>query len=372
MTKKSLGFVLTEWTCPNCQTRNPGPQKTCSSCGMPQPDDIKFEQAAQEELITDEAELEKAKAGPDIHCYYCGSRNSAGAATCSQCGADLTEGTARRHGEIIGAHRDKPAAKIVCDACGAENEADAARCVQCGAPLSRPMEPEPEKAVAQRAAPSGNRSKWIGGVIGLFLVLCCIGGILFVVLSNRTEDVTGTVSQVEWTRTIAIEALQPVEGEDWRADIPPEAIIGTCTEKVHHNEERATGQQREVCGTPYTVDMGSGYAEVVQDCTTENVMESVPVYADFCHYTVDEWQQIEEVREEGNNFSPQWPSVGVLGRNEREGERAESYRVSFTTESRTYTYAPSNESEFNRYELGSRWILKVNTFGGVNDTERLQ
>ena len=137
MVKKSLGYVRTEWTCPNCQTRNPGPQKTCASCGMPQPDDVKFEQTAQEEIITNEAEIEKAKAGPDIHCYYCGSRNPAGAATCSQCGADLTEGTARKSGDILGGHRQGPAPKITCSACGAENEANASKCGQCGALLPR-------------------------------------------------------------------------------------------------------------------------------------------------------------------------------------------------------------------------------------------
>ena len=36
------------------------------------------EQAAQEELVTDEKESERAKAGPDIHCAYCGARNPAG------------------------------------------------------------------------------------------------------------------------------------------------------------------------------------------------------------------------------------------------------------------------------------------------------
>ena len=54
MTKKSLGYVELEWICPNCDTKNPGPQKTCLSCGMPQPDDVKFEQRAQETLIEDE------------------------------------------------------------------------------------------------------------------------------------------------------------------------------------------------------------------------------------------------------------------------------------------------------------------------------
>ena len=61
MTRKTVGYVRTEWTCPNCQTRNPGPQKTCTSCGMPQPENVEFEEAGQDELIKDEAELAKAQ-----------------------------------------------------------------------------------------------------------------------------------------------------------------------------------------------------------------------------------------------------------------------------------------------------------------------
>ena len=167
-------------------------------------------------------------------------------------------------------------------------------------------------------------------------------------------------------------ALQPVEHEGWRDEIPPNAIVGICTEKVHHEEDRSTGQQREICGTPYSVDKGSGYAEVVQDCTTEDIMERVPVYADSCQYTVDEWQVVDTLTTNGHNLNPQWPSVGVLTRNQREGDRNEAYQVTFKTEQGEYTYAPGSEDEFNQYDLGSRWILKVNTFGAVNSTELLR
>jgi ribosomal protein L40E len=367
MAKKSLGYVQTEWTCPNCQTRNPGPQKTCGSCGMPQPDDVKFEQAAQENLITDEAEIAKAKAGPDIHCHYCGARNPAGAATCSQCGADLTEGTAREKGQVMGAHRDKPVPKIVCESCGTENQADAAKCVQCGSPLQR-VEPESSPV---KAAPAKQNRLWviIGG--GL-LLLCCIAIILFGVFSVRTSDINGTVKDVSWTRTVTIEALMPVTREDWRDKIPAGAIVGQCTEKVRDTEQRATGQQREVCGAPYTVDEGTGYAEVVQDCTMEDVYESVSVYDDSCNYTVDEWQKIDELSSNGNDLNPRWPAVSISRRDQREGEREEEYRVTFNTEDGQYTYSPDSEDEFDRYQIGSRWLLKVNTFGAVTAAEPAQ
>lgn len=369
MAKKSLGYVRAEWTCPNCQTRNPGPQKTCTSCGMPQPDDVKFEQTAQEQLITDEAELQKAKAGPDIHCYYCGTRNAAGAATCTQCGADLTEGAARKKGEVMGAHRDKPAPKITCEACGTENEANAGKCVQCGSPLAKPEptpKPKPDGSLgAKAAAVPGKRVGLFGGIALGLLVLCCVAAIAFFVLSSRTSDLNGTVSDVSWTRTIAIEALQPVEHETWKSDIPAEAIMGACNDKVHHTQDTPTDNSKEVCGTPYSVDQGSGYAEIVQDCRYE-------VYQAWCKYTVDEWQKANEVVARGSDFNPTWPSVGALGRGQREGNRSEDYRVNFNTENGQYDYQPNTLDEFKQYELGSRWILKINTFGVVNETAPLR
>lgn len=70
MARKTVGYVKMEWTCPNCGTRNPGTNAVCSNCATPQPKDVQFEQVAQEELITDEALIAKAKQGPDIHCPF--------------------------------------------------------------------------------------------------------------------------------------------------------------------------------------------------------------------------------------------------------------------------------------------------------------
>src|SRR3989337_2565526 len=135
MVKKTVGYVKLEWTCPRCGTRNPGPQKFCNGCGAPQPEDVVFEQPAQERLIEDKAELARAKAGPDVHCPYCGARNPAGAKFCGACGGNLAQGQAREKGRVLGAFRSGPAPKVKCPACGTENLADAGRCTNRGSPL---------------------------------------------------------------------------------------------------------------------------------------------------------------------------------------------------------------------------------------------
>lgn len=53
MTKKSLGYVELEWTCPNCGSRNAGQETVCVHCGTAQPEDVSFHQPAEEKIITD-------------------------------------------------------------------------------------------------------------------------------------------------------------------------------------------------------------------------------------------------------------------------------------------------------------------------------
>lgn len=149
----------------------------------------------------------------------------------------------------------------------------------------------------------------------------------------------------------------PVTREGWRAEIPSPAVLGTCVQRYHHSQEQPAPNATQVCGTPYTVDRGSGYAEVVRDCEYQ-------VYADWCRYTVNEWRQVDEALLTGRDRNPSWPSV-QLAANQRAGARSELYSVTFESDGESYTYAAADPAEFAQFTKGSRWILKVNTFGDV-------
>ena len=69
MAKESLGYVELEWTCPFCNTRNPGRAKVCRNCGAAQPKDVQFHQAGEDKIVTDQEGLEMAKGGPDCLLY---------------------------------------------------------------------------------------------------------------------------------------------------------------------------------------------------------------------------------------------------------------------------------------------------------------
>ena len=372
MVRKTLGYVELEWTCPQCGTRNPGPQKSCSSCGSPQPKKVGLQQAPHEELITDEAEIARAKAGPDVHCAFCGARNPAGTQRCTQCGADLSTARARESGRVLGAYRSGPAEKTECPRCGALNDADAHKCAQCNASLPRPRLPEdrPQPSRGRPKTPSRKLSTvkipggklGIAGVIGIaFLALLACVACVLITRCVPAQEMTGQVQAVEWTRSIEIEELRDVTKEDWRNEIPSSAGLGRCTRKHHHTQDDPAPNAAEVCGTPYTVDTGTGHGQVVQDCEYR-------VYADWCQYTVEEWKEVDESTLSGHDLNPRWPNPS-LGPKQREGKRRETYSVVFDTEERTYTYRTSNVDRFVRCEIGSRWILQVNAFNAVTSIE---
>ena len=125
MAEKEVGYVELEWRCPSCGNRNPGSVKKCAQCGAALTEEVQFEQAPQETIITDQAKIAAAAAGADIQCGYCGTANSATATKCKQCGADLAEGKARAAGQVLGDFRDQPAAPLKCPSCGTDNPATA-------------------------------------------------------------------------------------------------------------------------------------------------------------------------------------------------------------------------------------------------------
>src|SRR5512143_79497 len=120
-TRRTLGYIQNEWTCPNCNTRNKGSVKTCENCGAPQPENVKFELPSEQKFVTDEASIKAAQAGADIHCGFCGTRNPATATVCSQCGADLKEGKARQSGSEL--QTASAPLTVLCTNCGERNSA---------------------------------------------------------------------------------------------------------------------------------------------------------------------------------------------------------------------------------------------------------
>jgi uncharacterized OB-fold protein len=328
MARKSLGFIPLIWVCPSCGTQNPGQIKSCTACGAPQPDDIEFLRVDEEQFnfIKDEALIRMAKAGPDIHCPYCGTRNTAGTEYCKKCGGEISlGGKARKTG-------------------GKVRTAAEAQQAQASARPSEPT-PKPKKKLSTIAT-------ILIAIAGLALIAACI---VVILILTKTEEIKAVVTDVQWERSIAIEAYSPVTKSDWWDEIPADGELMSCTEKHRYTSDEPTANATEVCGEEYVEDTGTGVGEVVQDCVYE-------VYDDYCDYTVMEWVVVETVTETGDDLDPFWPNVALMT-DEREGERTEEYTIFFADNNKTYEYTTSDEALFLMADSGSDWVLDVSKLG---------
>ncbi len=346
--RESKGFVELEWVCPNCDGRNKGSRKTCENCGAPQPDNVKFQRAAEEKVVTDEKAVQVAKAGADIHCGFCGTRNPANAKTCSQCGGDLEEGKARLAGLALEAAPALPKT-VVCKNCGTENPGSERTCSKCGSPLPR-VAPRPESVqakVSPAALAQKKKTNWLlFGGIGAFLLLCCAAIFFLFVFPSRS--VQGTVTDVAWQTSIPVQEVRAVDYNNEAGSPPSDAYNVSCrTESEEVCEER-------------TVDQGNGYAEVVEECHTES--------QDYCSYTVDEWTTIQTYTLDGNDLYPVYDDPGVSF-DQRLGNASEQLTVYFSTTDGQITYSPGSTSEFQQFQIGSTWTIKLNAVGSVISVE---
>ncbi len=353
MAKKSLGYVELEWVCPTCNTKNLGSSRTCQGCGAPQPPDVKFVAPGQATITKDEAVVRKATAGPDIHCPYCDARNPAGTKVCKQCGGDLTTGTARSAGEVVTNFSNSGPSVVKCTTCGTENPANARICKSCGAPL-----PVVKPAAVPTPAPTSKTARsntCLFIVIGAVALVALAMVVFFMFSGGERTTVVGTVVDNRWVRTIQVMALRPREYTDWIDEIPADATLGACTDEVRAEVEEPVQNSREICGTPYALDQGTGFAEVVQDCLYQVIEQQ-------CEYSVNEWQAVDVVTEEGTGLAAAWPS---LAERQREGERNEQYQCIISVNDARYTYQTRSFTEYQRCVPGAKWNVEMNESGQV-------
>jgi hypothetical protein len=364
MARKKIGVTELQWTCPNCTSLNRGSSRTCANCGAAQPAGVQFTQALRPELLSAE-QAAKVEAAADIHCPFCGTRNPASATACSQCGGELAGGKQRETGQALGAFAAKPAVQIACPNCGTQNPDSALACTNCGASLAPAVAaaaaPVPPPAAAP-AVPARRMSPLaIAGIIAVVLLVCA--GLFYLAsLLGRTDSVSAVVQAASWERSIPVLALQPVEYQTWQDQIPAEAELGSCREEVRSEQSEPVAGALEVCGTPYTVDSGQGYGDVVQDCVYQ-------VLDQYCSYTVEEWRTVEMASISGSGPAAGWPEPALAAGERLGDERQETYSVVFAAGDQTYSFETSDYALYQQLQVGSEWNLKVNSFGAVVGVE---
>lgn len=390
MTKRE--FVVLAWDCQNCDTENPGPEKSCTQCGAPQPDDVQFHEPTEGfKKVTDPKKIEEAASEPDVHCGFCGTRNAAKNKNCTQCGADMKEGQARKVGNRLDTPEDEGVRPQPKSASPSKSKS-AGAVVPIVSSLSQP---QVRRSVSRQSNVLSNLDwarllKQAGIALFALIFVSAISWFVYMKWFNVTE-VPVTIDSFAWKTEVPIGEIFTYHEEGWT--IP---VGGRQT----GSESRHTGsyEQKQVCelqpkqvqtGTqqcnPHVVDRGNGYGEVVYDqcpvyttvqenvCHNENDYTK-PINATWYFYDIDRWTQTRTVSAPltglASGNEPYWPEF-ILGVGESEGLRSVRFVVYYTDElgePHTFTsYSQSDWSWFTSLSEGQVCYADRNGFGDLNE-----
>ena len=240
---------------------------------------------------------------------------------------------------------------IKCTNCGTENPGSSTVCSNCGSPL--PKVTPVQSAAPQVAQPFAGKAKpkkfpWIlvGGILAFLAVCCVVIGALFFI---PTKSIKATVTDVHWQTSVPVQEIRAVDYTNEAGNPPSDAYNVSCRDESH-----------DVCENK-TIDKGNGYSEVVQECRTETQK--------YCSYTVDEWKTIQTYTLDGNDLQPVYDNPS-LSSGQRVGDQTEDLTVTFSTQDgEQKNYSPNSTTEFQQYQVGTTWTLKMNTLGGVTGVQ---
>ncbi len=199
--------------------------------------------------------------------------------------------------------------------------------------------------------------KKVSIVMILVLLAICAFGILMLTRMLRTDAVNATVSSTRWERVVEVESYQLVTASDWAANIPADATISSCSLEYRYDSDQPTEHSEEICGTPYTVDTGTGVGQVVQDCYYR-------VYEDYCRYEIMGWTAVDTLRLNGTDLNAVWPAASLTD-TQRVGQATETYTIWFSAGGQNYDLRTTNYSLYQQAYPGSQWELEVNQLGAV-------
>lgn len=139
-----------------------------------------------------------------------------------------------------------------------------------------------------------------------------------------------TLKEQSWERRINIEEYRVVKDDDWCSDMPSDAYNIHSREEIRHYREVEDGMSCKMVKT----SNGDGTFSNEKIC--EQNYRRVPVYENYCHYSIDRWKLMEVLTEKGSDQNPVWPSTEhltfsdqrILG-NIRLGSKNQQYSSTF-------------------------------------------
>lgn len=322
------------WDCESCGHKGIlGRELACPKCGYRRPDGVKFYLPQDAQEVTDEALRQRAEAGADWVCEWCGASSVATAQACSQCGAERGTSPSQQVKEYT--LEEVP------------QTGDATLPKRQPPPAFHAPEPPPAKKFSPLI---------IIAIVGVLLI-CGIGGFLLF----RTTETTATITDIAWERAIDIERFTTVTEEG--KSVPSGGRV-IRERDVEVEETVQTGTETYVCGQ---VDLGNGMFE---DKECERPVYDTRYRTETIYvYEIDRWVHDRTERASGNDRKPYWPRSNLDG-DERESDKSEEYILVTQDDTNGKTYKVKlSEQRWRLYEKGTRVTLKVNMLGHAEIVE---
>lgn len=321
------------WDCPYCKnTGISGLEKRCPACGHSQDAGTKFYLKEKKEYVDGEKAKQYGK-GADWTCSYCGSLNRHDAKVCVGCGADREESSGD-YFENVQKQEEKAAKK----------KAEQA--------------PKPE--------PSGGLMKRLPLIIGLAVIIAIIA------FACRPKNYAASVTEKAWNRIINVETYTTVNESDW--EVPDGGRVTDEKEEIHHYdhvldhyETVEVEKSRQVQDgydthteyddngdgtfTERTVETPRYVTEYYTEEEEQPVYIDVPKYQTKYYYDIEKWIPDRQLITSGGDDTPYWDDT-ELSENEREGEREETYTVTFTTDKDKVYETELSEELWNTLHVG--------------------
>lgn len=356
-------YVEGFWKCPKCATKCRGSEQECANCGAVRDENVEFFCEDDAPAITDEAELEKAKSGPDWICQFCGNTSPAASPKCTGCGSYREDGKKRQEKEV-----------------------------------SEPEKADPEKpSEPPKPLPKGCQ---IGCAIFAVLML------ILMAMSCQQKPGQLEIMSTSWQRSIEREQYQTVRESAWKSEMPSSAREISRSRDIRKYNQVPDGT--EVVDEDYTekvkvgekkvqdgkVNLGNGrfkikykmvpeYKSVTKTRkVTRTKYRQVPVYEDKITYDVEKWRSLEKVQASGTDNEPVWPetkaSVSTPAKvgDIREGKKSEIYKVKARRVSDKKEFdldklegKPLTYEQFMKLRKGTKWEAIFNGLGGLSSVK---
>ncbi len=354
------------WDCPNCGRIDiPGDTPRCPGCGGSpntfHPTPRGNPDAPKHYVREGSEEYRRAKAGPNWICSYCGGSNSATLKTCPGCGHSRDSDDRNyfqhhpdRKSTIFPGHEDDDLHASTSTQDEDDDEEDHQSYSGSSYFPSNSYSSDSYSSPRHDYDHRGPEIETFGDRVGAFLqdhwgfiigALAAVLAIIGLVFLFMPKERYITVTDISWTRSVAIENYRTVRESDW--SVPSGGRVQYTTQDIHHYRNQyvrtdhvqksryvKVGSHEEFVGYK---DLGNGYFDeeyrTVDDYGWEDywedvdVYEQVPVYQTKYHYDIERWVYDHTETSSGHDHEAYWPEYTPPDTTYRTGDRSESYTV---------------------------------------------